>query len=79
MKGLKNRFKLGFDFVPFQVVQKNTISDLFTFICIKLKIVKISPTWPRGNLHFGNGFRNLAYYITEWGFPTDYYKINPIG
>ena len=31
------------------------------------------------NSHFGNGICHGAFYITEWGFPNDYYRINHIG
>ena len=29
--------------------------------------------------HFGNGVRNGAISITQWGFINDRYKVNPVG
>ena len=29
--------------------------------------------------HFGNGVRNGAISITQWGFINDCYKVNPVG
>ena len=45
------------------------------------KILQTKETLPHGMCysHLGNGVRNGAISITQWGFINDRYKVNPIG
>ena len=53
-----------------------------------LDLVHLIPSWlvwveikPRGMCysHYGNGVRNGAISIAQWGLLSDCYKVNPIG
>ena len=45
------------------------------------RLVNLQIAWPHGMCysHYGNGVRNGAIFIAQWGLLSDCYKVNPIG